>query len=167
MRKEKSIGIIAGLSFCALIAGLTGCASVSSTSQYYFSETTRVYPPKEKDAVIPILNQPPKQSHTVIGRLAFSTDLGWPFLRKSMIYNARVNGADAVILKSLKTQRNEFFTNVPPQVDWIPVQNYVQCRNNNRVQSYTNWIPIFQPGYVRRDVVEISTIDSEMIVLKK
>jgi len=159
--------MIAGIAVGAFFLGLTGCASVSSTSQYYLSETTTTYPPKEKDVVIPILNQPPKERYTVIGRLTFATDLGWPFLRKSMIYNARENGADAVILKSLKTRREEFFTDVPPQVDWIPVENYVSCRNNDGGRTYTNWIPIFQPGYVRRSVVEISAIDSEMIVLKK
>lgn len=167
MGKGNSIGILAGIALFVLGWGLAGCASVSSTSQYYLSATTKIYPPKDKEAVIPILNQRPKEPYKVIGRLTFATDLGWSFLRKSMIYNARINGADAVILESLKTRREEFFTDVPPQTDWIPVQNYVRNRNNDDVRTYTSWVPIFRPGYVRRNVVEISAIDSEMIVLKK
>ncbi len=167
MRRGYSIGIFAGLSILVFGIGLSGCASVSSTSQYYISETMKTYPPKADDVPISILGKPPKEPHTVIGRLAFATDLGWPFLRKSMIYNARENGADAVVLNSLKTRREEFFTDIPPQMDWIPVRNYVRGGREGRERTYTSWIPIFRPGYVRRTVMEISAIDSEMIVLKK
>ncbi len=82
---------------------LSGCATVNSTAACYTSYGSRVYPAKPAAAVIPILTKFPSSPSTVIGRLAFESDRGWLFLRKSMVYNARVRGADAVVLKSATT----------------------------------------------------------------
>ena len=82
---------------------------------------SRVYPAKPADAAIPILAKFPSGPYTAIGRLAFASDRGWPFLRKSMVYNARVHGADAVVLRSAHHATREFlFEQIPPQVDWVP-----------------------------------------------
>ena len=62
-----------------------GCASVESTTQFYMPYTTKTFPPKSPETVIPILGKAPPESYSKIGRLAFETDLGWKFLRKSMI----------------------------------------------------------------------------------
>ncbi len=96
---------------------LSGCATVNSTAAYYTSYGSRVYPAKPAAAVIPILTKFPSSPYTAIGRLAFESDRDWLFLRKSMVYNARVHGADAVVLKSATTRREISFRQVPPQVD--------------------------------------------------
>lgn len=154
---------------------LAGCASVSSTSQFYFPVTTEVFPPKPKDAPVPILGQAPDRPYRVIGRLAFRSDLGWRFMRESMLYNARANGADAVILKSADSKAQVNFTQVPPRTDWVPVPGPVIAVNgggkknggcNTTYVSYPYYMPVFQPGYVRRWVQTIIGIDAEMIVLK-
>lgn len=145
---------------------LAGCASVQSTAAYYMPVTAKYYPPKSEDTPIPIFGQAPDRRYSVIGKLAFETDQGWNFLRKSMIYNARMNGADAVILKATSQRRQTSLVNVPPQMDWVPVNNYYRGRKG-RVYGNTTWIPVMQPGYVRAYTQDIMGINSEMIVFKK
>ena len=149
----------------ALVLGLlAGCASVKSTAMYYTPYTAKLYPPKPPEAPIPILGKAPPERYTTIGRLAFETDQGWNFLRKSMVYNAQANGADAVVLKKVNSRQQLYLTEVPPQTDWVPVTNYYQKCRDGETYSYTNWVPFFRPGYVREDVAEITAIDSEMIM---
>lgn len=157
----------------ALVA-LSGCASVSSTAQFYLPMTSEVFPPKPRDFQIPILGAPPEQPYKVIGRLAFRSDLGWRFLRESMIYNARRNGADAVILRDATSREQVNYTQVPPSVDWVTVPGPVVAVNSNGRKgcgnvgyvTYPRTVPIFQPGYVSRWVQTILSINAEMIVFK-
>ncbi|MCX6969791.1 MAG: hypothetical protein NTV93_06490 [Verrucomicrobia bacterium] len=167
--------IISNLLLLVLLAGISGCASVSSTSQFYLPVTTDVYPPKSKDTPIPILGKAPDRRYKVIGRLSFRSDLGWKFMRDSMAYNARANGADAVILKKAESKDQVNFTEVPPRTDWVAVPGPVvavnngggnkHCKNQTYV-TYPNYIPVYRPGYVYRWVQTIIGIDAEMIVLK-
>ena len=156
----------------ALLAGLSGCASVSSTSQFYFPVTTDVYPPNPKNPPIVILGKAPDRHYKVIGRLAFRSDLGWKFLRESMVYNARVNGADAVILKKSDSKDRLNYTQVPPRTEWIPVPGPVVAVNNGKngknqtYVSYPSYIPVFHPGYVQPWIQTIIGIEAEMIVFK-
>lgn len=159
-------------SLLALILGLgalAGCASVSSTAVYYTPSTVKIYPPKLKNAPIPILDKAPPERFVKIGRLAFESDQGWPFMRESILYNARQNGADAAILKKVSTRKQVYFNEVPPQVDWVPVSNYYQyCRNGRRNGGWnTTYVPYFRPGYIQRFEDRIIAIDADMIVLKK
>lgn len=164
--------IIPNLALLVLLAGFPGCASVSSTSQFYFPVTTDIYPPKSKDTPIPILCKAPDKHYRLIGRLSFSSDIGWKFMRDSMLYNARVNGADAVILKKAMSRDQVRFTDVPPHTDWIPVPGpVVAVKNGKHCQrqtyaTYPNYVPVYQPGSIRRWVQTIIGIDAEMIVLK-
>lgn len=167
--------IYSTLTLLILAALLTGCASVSSTSQFYFPVTTTVYPPKPKDWPIPILGKAPDRPYKTIGRLAFQSDQGWRFMRESMVYNARANGADAVVLKKAQSKEQVNFTEVPPRTDWVPMPGPVvavnngggkkNCNNTSYV-SYPYYMPVYQPGYVRRWVQTIIGIDAEMIVVK-
>ena len=160
------------LALLVLLAGFAGCASVSSTSQFYFPVTTDVYPPKSKDTPIPILCKAPDKRYRPIGRLSFCSDIGWKFMRDSMIYNAPVNGADAVILRKAASRDHVRFVEVPPHTDWIPVpgpivtvNNGKHCRNQTYA-TYPSYLPVYQPGYIRRWVQTIIGIDAEMIVMK-
>jgi hypothetical protein len=99
---------------------LSGCATVNSTAAYYSSYSSGVYPAKPAEAVIPILTKFPSSPYTAIGRLAFESGRGWLFLRKSVVYNARVHGADAVVLRSANTRHKISFRQFPPQIDWVP-----------------------------------------------
>ncbi len=119
MTSRHATLIVAGLT--GILAMLSGCATVNSTAACYTSYASRVYPAKPAEAAIPILTKFPNSPHTAIGRLAFESDRGWLFLRKSMVYNARVHGANAVVLKSATTRREISLRQVPPQVDWVPI----------------------------------------------
>jgi hypothetical protein len=150
----------------AAVACLSGCASVKDTARFYVAYTPRVYPPKPPDTPIPILGRMPKKPHTVIGGLKFESDQGWNFMRRSMIYNAQVNGADAVVLKDTSERRQLALLEVPPQTEWVPVSNWYRNRKG-QVCGGTTWVPIFRPGYVQPYLQEITGIDAKMIVLKK
>ena len=143
-----------------------GCASVQSTAQFYIPSTTKTYPPKPKDAEIPILGKPPTEAYTEIGRLVFESDLGWKFMRKSMEYNAQVHGADAVILKNARVREQMSYINVPPRTDWVPYSTYYRGRNG-QIHGGTSFVPVFQPGYVQPWLDRITGIDAQMIVFKK
>lgn len=164
--RKFGVQILAGLA-CLLCLGLSGCASVSSTSAYYLPYTTDIYPPKPKDAPIPILGKVPNRRYKTIGRLAFSTTQGWRFLRESMLYNARANGADAVLLKDTSSRRETAIVNVPPRFNWIPVSGPACRDNKGNVYYNTTYIPDYQPGYSYPTSWTITGIDSEMIVFKK
>lgn len=144
---------------------LAGCASVKDTARYYVAYTSNVYPPKP-DVPIPILGKAPSERHTVIGCLKFESDQGWNFMRRSMIYNAQMNGADAVVLRATSQRQQMSLLQVPPQMDWIPVSNWYRDKKGN-VWGGTSWIPYYRPGYVQPYVEEITGIDAQMIVFKK
>lgn len=165
MLSRYSNGIFRALLALGTLA-MVGCASVPSSAQFYVPYTTKIHPPKSPETVIPILGKFPKERHTAIGRLAFESDQGWNYLRKCMIYNAQVNGADAVVLKSVSTRQQTNFYQVPPSVDYIPSTGYYQGKHG-KTYSYTNWIPFYRPGYTQAYTSNITGIDSEMVVLKK
>jgi len=161
-----------------LLLGLGGCASVESTAIYYEPTTLEQYPPKPEDWPIPILGKAPKEPYKQIGRLAFTSDQGYRFMRKSIEYNARVNGADAVILRNVDQQTRVFLTQVPPSWDYVPYTAYYPangwrggyghgdgyCRGGGWV-PVTNWVPLYQPGYVQANEQTMTSIDAEMIVI--
>ncbi|MEO8206318.1 MAG: hypothetical protein ABI615_09055 [Chthoniobacterales bacterium] len=149
---------------------LMGCASVQSTSEYYIPNTTKVYPPKPKDAPIPILGEFPKEPYEIIGRLSFPSFRNFGFLRRSMEYNARKAGADAVVLRGVKSQVLNGAYYVPPTVEYVPVVNYYNNNNcgkkGNRSGSYVTTYPYFRPGYTVPYQNVMTTIDAQMILFK-
>ena len=169
MREKYSTGFaltaLAGV-MVAVVLGLSGCTTVESTAIYYLPYSTKVYPPKAKDAPIPILGKAPKRAHTVIGRLAFSTDMGWKFLRESMLYNARMNGADAVVLRDARSRTEWGLMQVPPRMDWVPGPGPAYRNKKGDVYYTTQWYPYFRPGYTMPVQETITGIDAEMIVFK-
>jgi hypothetical protein len=156
----RAILIIAG--FAGILASFPGCASVKSTAAYFTPTSSRVYAPKPIDAPVPILNTPPRRPFTVIGRLAFETDRGWSFLHKSMVYNAQIHGADAVILRRVTSRRQVSFERMPPELDWVPM-----FRRGKDGKVRGRMIPFTRPGHVQRWVTVITAIDAEMIVFEK
>ena len=138
---------------------LTGCASVKSTAVYY--KSLQDFPAKRPDTQIPIYTNRPTRPFKVIGRLALESDQGWNFLRKSMIYNAQIHGADAVWLKGSKSRREVTFQHVPPRMDWYPVS-----RPSRHGKMDTRWVPFMRPEPPRRWVSDLTAIDAQMIVFK-
>lgn len=160
---RHSASLVASL---ALALGLAGCISPTSTSIYYLPYTTEIFPPKSKDAPIPILGKVPTKPHKIIGRLAFSTDRGWRFLRESILYNARVQGADAVILRETNSQERLAIVTVPPRFNWIPVPGPVYRTRKGDYYRGTQWIPDYRPGYSYPQTWTLTGVNAEMIVFK-
>jgi hypothetical protein len=158
MSSPRATLILAGSAGILLL--LAGCASVKSTSVYY--KSLKDLPAKPLDAQIPILTNRPTRPFKVIGRLAFESDEGWNFLRKSMIYNAQIHGADAVWLKSSSTRREVTFQHVPPRMDFYPVS-----RRGKHGKIDTRWAPYMRPEPPIRWVSDLTTIDAWMIVFDK
>jgi hypothetical protein len=156
------------------LLGLSGCATVESTAVYYTPYTLDQYPPKPKDAFVPILGKAPERSHETIGRLAFSSSNGMKFMRRSMEYNARMQGADAVILNNVDSDTQVFLSQVPSGWDYVPYTAYApyqvvgkKGKVYTKYSSYTDWQPVFTPGYLSQQSVTTTAIDAEMIVFKK
>lgn len=83
------------------ISILASCGpSVTSTESFYRPTVMQTFPPKEKDAHIPILGAIPREKHGMIGTMSFSSGKGTDFNNKCLVHNARKNGADAVIVFS-------------------------------------------------------------------
>lgn len=158
MSSRRATLIVAA--FTGIFVLLSSCASVKSTAIYY--RPIRNYPAKPLDAAIPILTRPPDRPYKVIGKLAFESDRGWNFLRKSMIYNAQIHGADAVLLKTAKTRREVSIQYLPPQLDWYPAY-----QRGKHGEVHTRWVPYLRPERPLRWVDEITAIDAEMIVFEK
>lgn len=90
-------------------------------------------------------------------------------MRESMVYNARLHGADAVLLVSANSKKELYPIQVPPRYNWVPISGPVIINKKNNTYCYAgpSYIPIFEPGYTRWWTNVIIGIDAEMIVFKK
>ena len=146
---------------------LSACASVQSTAVFYAPTTNVIYPPKDLHAVIPIMSQLPPQSYTEIGRFAFQSDLGYPFMLRAIEYNARQAGADAVYIKDSKSWSLPYYYSVPPTVTWIPVGSGVYGGGCGGWYGGGGMVPITSPGYAGVNYRNFIGIDARMIVFKR
>jgi len=144
---------------------LSGCASVSSTAVFYTPTTNVVYPPKPGEWVIPVMAKPPDRPYAEIGRFAFQSDLGYPFMMKALEYNARRAGADAVILGSSKTWSVPFGYTVPATVGWIPAWGGWY---GGRCGGWYGGgaVPVVYPGYSGVSYDTFTGIEARMIVFR-
>ena len=163
---------------------LAGCETVSSTSQFYRPLTTDVYPPKPKDYPIPILGGPPKRPFVVIGRLQFKAGHGYKYMIDAIKYNARQNGADAVVMISEDSNTQQYNYTVPGYTTTTPVTTYSSGSAYGSANYYgsngyghatgsaygsgtsTTYVPTYHPGYTGVGSVTINSIDAAMLKYK-
>jgi hypothetical protein len=155
---------------CAL-AGLAGCTSLRDTTVFYTPASADFYAPLPKDAVVPVLTEPPPWPHKVIGRFAAQSDRGYEFLYKAVLYNARLQGADAVILRKLDFDTRRNYNYIPPSWQNVPVSNvyYTQVQDKKGKwksvpQTYTTFVPVYQPGRTVVSDVQWTDVTAEMVV---
>lgn len=148
-----------------LVLLLPACASVKSTAVFYQPTTTRFYPPKDKHAVIPIMSAPPSRPYTEIGRFAFQSDMGYPFMIKSIEYNARQAGADAVYIKDSRSWVLPYAYTVPTTVSWVPVGGWYGGGCGGWYGGAM--VPITYPGYTGVSYQGFIGMDARMIVFKQ
>ena len=154
-----------------LAAAIAGCAPLSETTVFYTPVSDRYYPPKTKKNEIPVLSEPPAWPHRVIGRFAMQSDRGYRFVHKAILYNARLQGADAVIIRKLVQDVRETYNYIPPGWDSVPQSNvlYQQVQNNQGQwvtvpQVYTTYVPVFRPGRTVVKDSEWADVTAEMVV---
>lgn len=150
---------------------LASCASLNDTAVFYTPVSQDAYPPLPKDALVPLLAKPPAWPHRVIGRFDMQTDRGAKFAQKALLFNARRQGADAVMMRDINYDLRRTYNYIPPSWDYVPVTNYwnQRVKNNkgqcvNAPQYYTTFIPIFRPGGVVVNDVLWTRIRADMIV---
>lgn len=153
------------------VLAAAGCTPLSETTAYYTPVSGRYYPPKDKREMIPVLSEPPGWPHRVIGRFAMQSDRGYPFVQKAILYNARLQGADAVILRKVGFDVRETYNHIPPGWDSVPQSNvfYQQVKNNQGQwvpvpQFYTTYVPVFRPGRTVVSNRQWVEVDAEMVV---
>ena len=150
---------------------LCGCANLEQTAVYYTPTGTEFYPPLPKDAPVPLLAKPPEWAHRVIGHFDMQTDRGAKFARKALLYNARRQGADAVVMRDINYDLRRTYNYIPPSWTSMPVTNYWnQCVQDNHgrwvnvPRAYTTFIPIYRPGGVVVDDVLWTRVRADMVV---
>lgn len=156
-----------------LAAGLLlgACAPLSETTVFYTPVSDRFYPPKGKKEEVPVLSAPPAWPYRVIGRFAMQSDRGYRFVHKAMLYNARLQGADAVVIRKLVQDVRQTYNYIPPHWDSVPQQSvfYQQVQNNQGQwvtvpQVYTTYVPVFRPGRTVVNDSEWADVAAEMVV---
>lgn len=148
-----------------------GCAPLSETAVFYTPVSDRSYPPKTKKEEVPVLSEPPGWPHRVIGRFAMQSDRGARFVNKAMLYNARLQGADAVVVRKQGSELRQNFNYIPPGWESIPQSNviYQQVKNSEGQwvtvpQVYTVMVPVFRPGRTVVDESQWTDVSAEMVV---
>jgi len=152
-------------------AVLSGCASLNDTTVFYTPVSQEIYPPLPKDAPVPLLAKPPAWPHRVIGRFDMQTDRSTKFAHKALLFNARRQGADAVVMRDINYDLRRTYNYIPPSWDYVPVTNYWNQRVKdgrgcwvNAPRYYTTFIPIYRPGGVVVDDVLWTRIRADMVV---
>ena len=148
-----------------------GCAPLSETTVFYTPVSDRYYPPKTKREEVPVLAEPPAWPHRVIGRFAMQSARGAQFVNKAMLYNARLQGADAVVVRKQGSELRQNFNYIPPGWESIPQSNviYQQVKNSEGQwvtvpQVYTAMVPVFRPGRTVVNESQWTDVTAEMVV---
>jgi hypothetical protein len=156
----------------ALAILLVGCAteSITSTQKFYFPLSTRTYPPKPKDAKIPIIAAYPDRPYTAIGRMSFQSGHGWQWMLDAVRYNARLAGADAVVMDTANTTTHQYTYHVPGYTTYQPVTTYGNANYYGSGGSYgyatgtsTSYVPEYNPGYSGVGTVLVEHANAVMI----
>lgn len=162
--KNDAVRWVSLMTFAAVMLVMQGCAGVKSTAVFYTPSTTVVYPPKPDQAVIPIMNQPPSRPYAEIGRFSFQTGVGYPFLMRAVEYNAHRVGADAVLIREIKSWTIPRPYLVPPTLGWIPVGGwYGGCGG---YYGGATAVPVWSPGYTVMNYDSVTGIDARMIIFR-
>jgi hypothetical protein len=109
------------LSLALLSLCFSGCAALQrarlrDTEAFYRSSTTQTFSSKPEKTPIPVFSKAPPGS-SVIGRFQFSTLRGSAFAMEAAKHNARVVGADALVVHDLRDWVQPYRYYQPP--DWV------------------------------------------------
>jgi hypothetical protein len=144
---------------------------LEQTTVFYTPISPDYYPPLDKKTPVPVLAQPPPWRSRVIGNFDMESDRGPKFAREALLFNARRQGADAIVMRDLNYDVRRTYNYIPPSWDSVPVTNYYNQwgQNNkgkwvNQPQSYTTFVPIYRPGGVQVNDVMWTRVRADMVV---
>ncbi len=163
MLRRQVACLLVGLGLMTFVLAGAGC--VSGTSRYYMPLVAERFSPKSDRVRIPILEQPPTRSFLVIGKFAFESTDDLNFIYKSLQYNARKNGADAIIVQSLTSRRVQWIETVGP---WVGTSRDLDWATQCDGSWGLDWVdrPVFHPGYTVPREETRRAVQAEMIVFK-
>ena len=154
-----------------ILLAAAGCAPLSETTVFYTPAADRVYPPKGKREPVPLLSESPSWPHQVIGRFAMQSDRGYPFVSKALLYNARLQGADAVVVRKVGFDVRQVVNQIPASWENVPQSNvmYQRVQNNQGQwetvpQVYTTYVPLFRPERTVVSEKQWTDVTAEMVV---
>jgi len=150
---------------------LAGCASLADTAIFYTPVSQRYYPPLPKDAPVPVMGEPPPWPHEVIGRFVAQSDRGYRYLYRGLLYNARLQGADAVVVRRVGFDVRQTYNEIPARWISVPQSNvwYQQVKDKKGKwvtvpQVYTTYVPVWQPPRTVVNERAWTEIEADMIV---
>ncbi len=148
-----------------------GCQSLRDTEIFYTPTSQKNYQPLTKDTPVAILSEPPPWPHRTIGRFAMQSPRGYRFVQRALLHNARLRGADAVVLRKLAFDLRRTYNYIPPQWETIPQTNvFYQSVKNDKgqwvtvPQTYTTFVPIFRPARTMISDVQWTDVEADMVV---
>jgi len=151
------------IAFATAAVVLTACSSLKETTAYFRPTTLERFDPLPRDAQIPILAEMPRGTrYQTIGQFHFQSTRPWPFFVKSMEFNARRNGANAVLLRDSWSETFRDIVVVPPRTDWVPVTTFSSSRHS-RPHTRTIWVPEFRPGYTYPVRTTLTGVEADMV----
>lgn len=152
-------------------AVLCACSPMRETAAWYTPVGDRFFPPLAKDAPVEVLNSAPSWPHEVIGKFEVISDRGYAFLERAMLYNARLQGADAVVIRRLVIEETRSYDHVPGRWENVPQTNVFYRRVQNSEgqwvtvpQFYTVMVPVFRPPRTFINDATWTDLKAEMIV---
>lgn len=96
---------------------------------------------------------------------------GYRFVQRALLHNARLHGADAIVLRKLAFDLRRTYNYIPPQWDSVPQTNvFYQSVKNSKgqwvtvPQTYTTFVPIFRPARTVVNDVQWTDVEADMIV---
>ncbi|MBN2145201.1 MAG: PDZ domain-containing protein [Candidatus Aureabacteria bacterium] len=154
---KKNICLLIGLNLFLL--GFSGCVITSRleyTSRFYKVTTATPLPPKPDDFVAPIIrNDSTRRSYKVIGIMEFESGASDKYILDAVQYNARIHGADAVILTRWEKEKNNYVSWYPGSFSYS--QGYA-CDNGMFLTG------IYAPAQYFTDTYVTTKIKAEMII---
>ncbi len=139
----------------SLLMFFPGCQTLEETTRFYKITTGTPFPSRPEGTVVPILGkEETRRAYKVIGEMEFQSSSSH-FIMDAVQYNARIHGAEAVILEQWEEDAQHY-------VSWHPgVWSYTYgygCDNG------IVWSNFYSPSYYTSETYVFTKVRAEMVV---
>lgn len=138
-----------------LVLFFAGCQTVEETTRFYKITTETPLPPRPAGTVVPILGKgETRRIYKVIGEMEFQSGSSDRFIMDAVQYNARIHGAEAVVLEQWEKD-TEHYVSWPPG-EWSTRYGY-GCDNG------IVWSTFYTPSYYTSESYVSTKVRAEMV----